>query len=327
MIPGSGSSKTAFALLSVCLTAAPAVMAQTREEGRDPVSAEWLFRAGRSLMKAGDYPSACAKLEESLRLDPAVGTLMNLAECDEKLGRLATAWQRWGAVAEQVERRDQRRPLALARARSLEAIVPRLTVSVAPDSPVATDVERDGVALGPASLGVALPVDPGRHSIVVTAPGRHPREVEMILSAGELRAVVVTPGAPIVARVVLPREPPPRVMMAPEVIAPPSRRLAYGLLSGGAVALAAGGYFAVSAMSARRDAAAACVDVATERRCWRDAASAFSRDRRYSLATDVSLVSAAVLVGTGIYMLVKRRGQPRLAPVVSGGQVELASPF
>jgi len=326
MIPGSGSSKIASALLTACLTAAPA-MAQTR----DPVSAEWLFRAGRSLMKAGDYPTACAKLEESLRLDPAVGTLMNLAECNEKIGRLATAWQRWGAVAEQLGSRDKRRPLALAHARALEAIVPRLTVSVS-DAPDGAEVERDGVVLGPASLGVALPLDPGRHSIVVTAPGRAPRETEVILSAGELRAVVVTPGAPLAAPVVLRRV--PAAIVVPSVVAEPPARptLAYGLLAGGAAAVAAGVYFGVSAVSARRDAANACVDVGTDRRCWRDAGPAFSRDRRYSLGADVSLISAAVLVATGVYMLVKRRGQgarlaPVVAPDVSGGQVELASPF
>src|SRR5687767_11843809 len=68
----------------------------------DAAASEALFREGRRLMKAGDYEGACPKLEESLRLDPALGTLFNLASCEEQLGRWATAWQHWRQAADQL---------------------------------------------------------------------------------------------------------------------------------------------------------------------------------------------------------------------------------
>ena len=75
------------AALSLVLLGAGVATAQTL----DPVGGQWLFREGRALMKDGDLAAACPKLEESLRLDPAVGTLMNLAECHERQGRTASA--------------------------------------------------------------------------------------------------------------------------------------------------------------------------------------------------------------------------------------------
>jgi hypothetical protein len=37
-------------------------------------------------MSQSRYPEACARLEQSLRLDPASGTALNLAKCREQAG-------------------------------------------------------------------------------------------------------------------------------------------------------------------------------------------------------------------------------------------------
>src|SRR5688572_29192458 len=61
----------------------------------DPAAAEVLFQKGREAMLAENYDSACQFFLESLSLDQAVGTVMNLAVCEEKRGHLTASWERW----------------------------------------------------------------------------------------------------------------------------------------------------------------------------------------------------------------------------------------
>jgi hypothetical protein len=180
----------AFCATLITLAWCSAVGAQTR----DPAAAEVLFQEGRRLMKAGRLQDAVDKLAESLRLDPAVGTLANLAGCQEELGRTASAWQHWRQAADQMSSRDPRRKQALARAAQLEKVLPRLQIEVPPESVVDISVDRDGVTLGQASFGLPLAVDPGHHVVRVWAPEREPRRWDVIVAAGETRVLAVEPG-------------------------------------------------------------------------------------------------------------------------------------
>ncbi|HKQ68557.1 MAG TPA: tetratricopeptide repeat protein, partial [Polyangiaceae bacterium] len=102
-------------------------------ESADPALAQALFEQARALMSTGQYPEACAKLAESHRLDPASGTLLNLAVCHEKQGRTATAWAEYNDVLA-ISRKDgsaERQHIASARIKDLGPKLCRLTV-VAP---------------------------------------------------------------------------------------------------------------------------------------------------------------------------------------------------
>jgi tetratricopeptide (TPR) repeat protein len=94
--------------------------AMARADGADPVAAEALFREGRSAADAGNYAVACPKFEESYRLDPAPGTLLNLGDCEEHRGQLALALQHYRQLHAELPETDDRRPIAAARARALE---------------------------------------------------------------------------------------------------------------------------------------------------------------------------------------------------------------
>jgi hypothetical protein len=315
-------------VLALVTSLASAAVAQPR----DPAGSQWLFREGRNLMKQGDLVAACPKLAESLRLDPAVGTLMNLAECEERQGRTASAWQRWAAAADQLPANDRRRATALARARALEAVLPRLVVTSAGVT-AGLVVERDGMALGPASLGVPLPVDPGLHLIVASAPGRQPRTFEITAENGQLSSAAVEPGpAPATAPQLPPIPPPAITLPAAPRRTRPGRVVGYSLVTLGATALGAGAYFGLQALSARREADGACAATGELTRCRWSAAPALDRDRRWSRAADVAFAAGAVATAAGLYLILRKgRVEPtltaQLQPVPAGGGAQLAGRF
>src|SRR5579871_2746595 len=98
---------TALVASLAALSATPA-----RADERDPTAAESLFRSARAAVDRGDYATACPQFAESQRLDPAPGTLMNLADCEEHLGRVASAWEHFVQAREQLKTGDDRIPFA-----------------------------------------------------------------------------------------------------------------------------------------------------------------------------------------------------------------------
>src|ERR1051325_1790887 len=107
-----------------------ALAAPASAENRDPATAEALFRQGRQSMESKNYQDACQKFAESQKLDPAAGTAMNLATCEEKLGKLASAWQHWKEAIDALPPKDDRIAFARSRVEELEKKLPRLQVTL-----------------------------------------------------------------------------------------------------------------------------------------------------------------------------------------------------
>jgi hypothetical protein len=159
------------------------VLAQT--ETRAAV-AEALYRQARDLMAAGKYADACPKFAESQRLDPATGTLLNLASCHERQGRLATAWLEYSDVIAAARRdaREDRVQYASERMAELEPKLSRLTLQLSSDADTpGLDIELDGAKVGRAVLGAPTPVDPGPHTVQVSAPGKKPLNLTVEVGA------------------------------------------------------------------------------------------------------------------------------------------------
>lgn len=142
---------------------------------RDPAAAQALFDEATRLAASGGYPEACAKFAESNRLDPGIGTQFHLSDCYEQSGRFASAWAGFLEVASQARASGQsdRERAALARAGKLEARLPKLSIEVPEDARVrGLEVRRDGILVGEAQWGTLVPVDPGDHVVVASAPGK-----------------------------------------------------------------------------------------------------------------------------------------------------------
>jgi serine/threonine-protein kinase len=164
-----------MALVLAATSVAPRAMAQTVT---DKAAAEGLFDQGRAAMQEGDFGKACGLLERSQHIDPAVGTLLYLAECYEKSGRTASAWATFREAADTAAaaREPQRARTGRERAQRLEPLLSRLTIQVAPETQqlAGLTVDRRDKPVQPALFNVAVPTDPGEYSITASAPGYEP---------------------------------------------------------------------------------------------------------------------------------------------------------
>jgi hypothetical protein len=182
-----------LAIASTLLVVAPrAVRAQS-------AAAEALFEEGRQLMKEGDYETACPKLAESYRLDPALGALLNLALCYEEQGKSASAWAKFkDAASVAADDGDvDRKAFAERHIADLEPKLTRLKITVAPGADITgLEIRQDGVAFSVATAGTALPVDPGTHEIVATAPGHEGWSTTVQTAGAGQTAEIVIPVLP-----------------------------------------------------------------------------------------------------------------------------------
>jgi len=168
---------TAAAML--CVAAPRGVLAEGGSKAdAESASADESFREGHALLRDKRYAEACPKFEQSQRQDPASGTLLALAYCQELSGLLATSWANYLAAAQLAEREGhaERQSAASERVQVLSARVSRLTVVAPPEllSLPGFHLLRDGVEFERASFAVAVPMDGGPHVFLATAPGRVP---------------------------------------------------------------------------------------------------------------------------------------------------------
>ncbi len=164
----------------------------------DKAAAEALFQQGRALTKEGRIGEACAKFADSQRLDPALGTELNLARCYEANGQTASAWALYKDVAVVAERAGQRDRSRLARrhAVDLEKHLSRMTIELTPPAGGTESdlsLQRDGKVVDRAEWNVPIPLDPGEHTIAATAPGRQSWSTKVTLAAGDSVTVSVPP--------------------------------------------------------------------------------------------------------------------------------------
>jgi hypothetical protein len=266
----------------------------------DPSAAEALFRAGRKAFEAGDYASALVRFQEAYRLDPTAGTLLNQAICEEKLGRLAHAWQSYRKVVEMLPASDERIRMTVSSIRALEQRLSWVTITLAPRAPKKTRIHRGSVELTEASLGVALPFDPGRHELVVDAPGYSSQRYVLELREGERQTLVVSPGAGSTVAPPAPKKspsPPPPKPKSPGQ--PGSPTLGYALLGVGAVAAVTSTVTGILLIDRLNEVDEHCEN----KRCDPQGLEAGESGRTLRAIFGVSVAVGVVSLGAGSYFL------------------------
>ncbi len=142
-----------------------------RVASADEAAARASFKRAEELRKAGKWADACPLYDASYKDDPQLGVLLHLAECHEKVGRIATAWSEFSDAAELARSRgDSREAGAKAEADALAPRLAKLHVAPPPKLIAGLVVKRDGADIT-VLVGTDMAIDPGEHTIVASAPG------------------------------------------------------------------------------------------------------------------------------------------------------------
>jgi hypothetical protein len=283
------------------------------KSGGNRAAAEALFNQGRTLMTAGKFVEACPKFEASQQLDPGLGTMLNLAECYEKMGRTASAWAEYREAIPLARSAGSkaRQDLATERAQALQERLSTLTIRamVGDDTGPHLEVRRDGVALQEAELGSPIPVDPGEHVIEAVAPGKQPWSSKVQVGADAAKVSVEIPkleptgGQPAAAATT------PAVTTTPGNTPPASDKPASGsgqrmtglVLGGvGVVGVGLGTFFGLQASGKWSDAKNKCTDYPYG--CGAEGTDLRSSASSAASVSTVAFVAGGALLAAGVVL-------------------------
>lgn len=260
--------------------------------------AEALFKEGKKLLAERQIQAACLKFESSYRIDPAPGTLLNLAMCHEQDGKLATAWGEFNEslqIAKKTNRAD-RAKIAREHISAIEPLLSRFVVIVPEGATkIGMVVEMDGVPLEEGAWGTAMPIDAGDHKAIVKAPKHKSWEKLVAVEHGKVATVVI----PKLERVA---DPAP-----PDAGGRWKKPVGFSTLGLSAVLLGIGGYFGARALSIGGDVNASCKQLVCDAATWEK----IEEGRNAALASNLLIGFGIATAGVGTFFLVTAPHAPK----------------
>ncbi len=186
------ASRALFFCLASCLWAPPTW-------GRPEVSpseltvARRLFDEGKAAEDAGEFRVAAEKFRRAASIKDTPGIRFHLARCEEEQGAFVEAVLEYDRARELldsgVKAADVAKLLPAARERA-QAKVAQLTIKPPPHVADLT-IALDGKALSTSVWGAAMPINPGKHRVTASAPGRADYSYELELGSGETAEIKV----------------------------------------------------------------------------------------------------------------------------------------
>lgn len=321
------------------LSHAGAAYAQSSERG----VAQSLFEEGVRLMREKRYAEACPKLAESHKIDPAGGTVFNLALCLEEDGKLASAYVAYDEALARAKKdgNKQRTQIVEGRMAALRPRLSRVTVTVAKaEAGSKPDVRFDGTPLSEQAWGVPFYADVGTHTITAEAPGYKPFRSELrVEAAGKQHEVSVPalekePSAAAPATAPRPDADTARDREKEKAdgsksetyavqVSPPSRgALPWILVGTGAVLLGTGAVTGVLAFARHDDSNRECPDG----RCTAQGVQYEDQANTFGWVANVTIPLGVLAGAAGAYLFLKdptprastARAGARIAPTSSG---------
>jgi hypothetical protein len=299
----------------VVVIAALATRAHAQAPAPNTAAADDAFKQGRELFKAGRYPEACEQFAKSQQLDPAYGTLFNLSQCSERIGKLATAAAGYRELVAK-DTNDQRKATAAERLKDITPRIPKLVVQI-DNPPPGLVVEIDSHD-GPRGIPANTPVevDFGDYSVVARARG-HTEIINRVKITQEgktttVDAKLVAGTSNSVAAGVAKADQPAQT--------PRSYRKLYaiGATATGGAAVVGGLVLGALARSKWNDAKDVCGGTMCTSAVNVDRANALADSARTkATASTVLIIGGAVLGGVGAYLWITAPGGATIAPTAT----------
>lgn len=210
MIRALGASPLLVVAVATMLALATPSKAHAQTDASQSAAARELYAEGVRAAEQGRLDDAIAAFERSYALSPRDATLFNLAQVQERDGRLVAALESYRrflarADADLLARHGQRARDAIA---TLIPRIARVEITVFGLAPGDT-IRLDGAPLSRESLGLDLPVDPGTHEVAVLRDDRTCAASTITLRDGARRAIELRVACPARVVEVVPTSPPP----------------------------------------------------------------------------------------------------------------------
>lgn len=284
----------------------PALLLAGQAAIASPESADALFQEGRELMRQGSFAAACERFRESYREDTALGTLLNIAVCEERSGTLTRAYADLVAFRDACGADDPRRQKADVHLAELGARIPKLTLRLdgAERRSLAAHISVDGTRIAVHDLDKPLPLEPGQHLVKVTWPSGTNEYRVTLVEAEHAVQIISVPEAPSQpARL---ESPPPK--------ATSHGSLPYVLGGVGAATLVAGIVTGALALDAKQTVANHC----HADQCDAKGLAANRDGRAYATASTFTWIAGAVALGAGTVVYFSAGGAPPQPGVRAG---------
>jgi hypothetical protein len=301
------------------LTSAPS-WAQAPSSATASEQADAAFGEGRELFDQGRFREACEKFELSMHFEPSPGTLLNLGNCYEPQGDLVRSlatFERALADAQKARDAGRRRMWSDAARERIAALTPRIPELRVQATEPAVSVLLDGEPL--AAQGQALRLNPGRHELRASAPGKRTYTKMFELTTGQrltlelpaLEAEVVSPPEPASA-------PAPAPLSVPADEAPQQRRFGpWPWVVGGTGAALLGTSLVTGLLASSK--ASRLEEECSAKRCAASLQDVKDSAATLALATDVLWIGGALAVGAGVTLFLLGDASAETATAVQTG--------
>jgi hypothetical protein len=254
--------------------------AQEESSAAETAAARALGVEGLKLAQAGKCEEAIIKLDRAEKLHHSPIILGRLGECHVTLGRLVEGTEMLRKMLREplppnpspaITKAYERAQATLDSAKSRIASV-NISVNAPPDAAITLTV--DGKSVAAVMIGSDMPLDPGEHTLEVSAPGFIKSATRVMLGPGDKESVNLKlesdPNAAPAAAAASDKSPPDKPttpeaqdeqrssassspMSDTPVSSGPNRTAAYISLGVGAVGIGLGAVFGLSAMKAKSD--------------------------------------------------------------------------